>query len=317
MNRIRAFALGLLIAAATPVLAATFPYFGPVSGVLKGSASTYVTTAAVSSDVIAMWTGTCTASTTRYLATDGTCQVVAAGGTVANPTAVIGLTAVNGVATSAIRSDGAPALSQAISPVWSSPHTFAATMTTRDILPQSPTAYDLGANNNKYKNLYIDSVLEETGYPFLSFTGNTLQLGLTGWTGIDFCRTACTATFKGPALGVGATGGALGAGTGNFVGLYVNGVSASGVTSGTTFTASGCSISALTGGDTAGSFVSGTSGACAVTITLPTAAHGWVCAAQDLTTPTIFQQTSTSATTCDVTATTVSGDVVVFTARSY
>lgn len=329
MNRIRAFALGLLIAAAMPVLAATFPYFGPVSGVLKGSASTYVTTAAVSSDVIAMWTGTCTASTTRYLATDGTCQVVAAGGTVADPTATIGLTAVNGVATSAIRSDGAPALSQAIVPTWTGAHTFTATTTARNILPQGSATYDIGANSNTYNRLFVESVLEATGWPFLSFTGTTLELGHSGWSGIDFGNSfnasysyvfegaGGSATFKGGVVGDVATGGNKGAGTANFIGAYVNGVSSSGVTSGTTFTAAGCSVNTLVGGDTAGSFHANTSGACAVTITLPTAVHGWVCAAQDLTTPAIFQQTATSTTTCDVTATTVSGDTVVFTARSY
>lgn len=42
----------------------------------------------------------------------------------ANPTAQVGLTAVNGVATTGIRSDGAPALSQAIVPTWTGLHTF-------------------------------------------------------------------------------------------------------------------------------------------------------------------------------------------------
>jgi hypothetical protein len=42
----------------------------------------------------------------------------------ANPTASVGLTAVNGVATTFMRSDGAPALSQSISPTWSGTHTF-------------------------------------------------------------------------------------------------------------------------------------------------------------------------------------------------
>jgi hypothetical protein len=43
---------------------------------------------------------------------------------VANPTATIGLTTINGSATTAMRSDAAPALSQAISPTWSGSHTF-------------------------------------------------------------------------------------------------------------------------------------------------------------------------------------------------
>lgn len=44
--------------------------------------------------------------------------------TLANPTGTVGLSAVNGTATSAIRSDGAPALSQAIAPTWTGLHTF-------------------------------------------------------------------------------------------------------------------------------------------------------------------------------------------------
>lgn len=42
----------------------------------------------------------------------------------ANPSASVGLTAVNGAASTYIRSDGAPALSQAISPTWTGTHTF-------------------------------------------------------------------------------------------------------------------------------------------------------------------------------------------------
>lgn len=42
----------------------------------------------------------------------------------ANPTATIGLSAVNGVAATFLRSDGAPALSQAIVPTWTGAHTF-------------------------------------------------------------------------------------------------------------------------------------------------------------------------------------------------
>jgi hypothetical protein len=45
-------------------------------------------------------------------------------GSPANPTALIGLAAINGVATSFIRSDGAPALSQAIAPTWTAQHIF-------------------------------------------------------------------------------------------------------------------------------------------------------------------------------------------------
>lgn len=52
--------------------------FGPVTGVLKGDTSTYLTTPADSSDIIAMWTGTC--ADTTYLRGDGSCQVPPGGG---------------------------------------------------------------------------------------------------------------------------------------------------------------------------------------------------------------------------------------------
>lgn len=45
----------------------------------------------------------------------------------ANPTASTGLTAVNGSANTAMRSDGAPALDVAISPTWTGTHTYSVT----------------------------------------------------------------------------------------------------------------------------------------------------------------------------------------------
>lgn len=48
----------------------------------------------------------------------------------ANPTASVGLAAVNGSATTAMRSDGAPALSQAIVPTWTGAHTFSGNVVT-------------------------------------------------------------------------------------------------------------------------------------------------------------------------------------------
>lgn len=48
----------------------------------------------------------------------------------ANPTGAVGLAAVNGSAATAMRSDGAPALSQAIAPTWSAPHIHSYVFTT-------------------------------------------------------------------------------------------------------------------------------------------------------------------------------------------
>lgn len=55
------------------------------------------------------------------------------GGGAGNPSATVGLTAKNGVATAYMRADGAPALDQAIAPTWTGAHTFSQTMTTAAI----------------------------------------------------------------------------------------------------------------------------------------------------------------------------------------
>ncbi|MGA7409734.1 MAG: glycosyl hydrolase family 28-related protein [Bryobacteraceae bacterium] len=102
--------------------------------------------------------------------------------------------------------------------------------------------------------------------------------------------------------------------------LDVNYLSASGgmwaskyVSNGTTFTATGCSISGLTGGSTVGSYISGTTGTCTVTLTLPSATHGWSCWANDQTTPAdVIKQTYSGGTSARLSGTTVSGDVINF-----
>lgn len=60
----------------------------------------------------------------------------------ANPTGTIGLTAVNGIAATFLRSDGAPALSQAIVPTWTGQHTFTKNRTGAD-----EYAWQVNANN--------------------------------------------------------------------------------------------------------------------------------------------------------------------------
>ena len=67
---------------------------------------------------------------------------------------------------------------------------------------------------------------------------------------------------------------------------------------------------------------SGTTGACTVVITINgatglTAPNGWVCHAEDLTTPANLISQSACATTCTVTGTTVSGDTISFLAMGF
>ena len=61
---------------------------------------------------------------TNGASTNPSWAAVASGAAGANPSASVGLTAVNGTATTFLRSDGAPALSQAIVPTWTGLHTF-------------------------------------------------------------------------------------------------------------------------------------------------------------------------------------------------
>jgi hypothetical protein len=61
--------------------------------------------------------------TTNFLRADGTWNAPS-GASGANPTASVGLAAVNGAAATFLRSDGAPALDQAIAPTWTGAHIF-------------------------------------------------------------------------------------------------------------------------------------------------------------------------------------------------
>lgn len=97
---------------------------------------------------------------------------------------------------------------------------------------------------------------------------------------------------------------------------------------GTKFTISGCSAGTTVGQGTAGKFSSGTTGTCTVVITIngatgSTAPNGWNCGnvADTTTVPALFtglmHQTGDSTTTCTVSGTTVSGDVIKFVATPY
>lgn len=108
-------AKGLITAASTNAVIAP-------AGTLTGTtlASNVVTSSLTSVGTIAtgVWNGT-----TIAVANGGTGQTSLSALT-ANPTASLGLTAVNGSASTFMRSDAAPALDVSISPVWTGLHTF-------------------------------------------------------------------------------------------------------------------------------------------------------------------------------------------------
>lgn len=95
------------------------------------------------------------------------------GGTGANPTAVVGLTAVNGSATTFLRSDGAPPISQSITPTWTGVHTFTQGLTTVGVA---------GTGNSVYQ-LNIIGQSGSLGGGYLQITNNTTGLGRFGTGG--------------------------------------------------------------------------------------------------------------------------------------
>lgn len=82
---------------------------------------------------------------------------------------------------------------------------------------------------------------------------------------------------------------------------------------------SGCTAGTQTGGGTAGTYSSGTTGTCTVTLTFAlTAPTGWACTQNDLTTPADVQkQSASSTTTATITGTTVTADVINFACTAY
>lgn len=75
---------------------------------------------------ITNWTTTAIGASGRVWTSDGTdgSWQPASAGTAGNPSASVGLSAVNGAAETFMRSDGAPALDMSITPTWTGLHTF-------------------------------------------------------------------------------------------------------------------------------------------------------------------------------------------------
>lgn len=138
LGRITGLAIGALMGAALPVLAATFNLFSPATGILKGSASTYVTTAAASADVISLWSGSCDVS--HFLRGDGTC---ASAGTVSISSGT-GITATPNPIVGA----GSLAVDQTFTPTWTGLHTFDGLIVADPVIGEE-TLTVFGADSNR------------------------------------------------------------------------------------------------------------------------------------------------------------------------
>lgn len=94
------------------------------------------------------------------------------------------------------------------------------------------------------------------------------------------------------------------------------------ISGGTTFTANvtggSCVIGSLVGGRTAGRMTATTgSVGCNITITLPTAPNGWVCASNNVTLGAAMSQTAETTTSCTIGGTTSNNDIVNFMAIAF
>jgi hypothetical protein len=119
-------------------------------------------------------TTTGTFTTNNCVKTDANGNFVDAGGTCggsgsgANPSASLGLSAINGSASTFMRSDAAPALNQAIAPTWTGPHIFS-------LSNAAAVAIGPNGNTNPAFRVVTNVASAATG---LSITGNAAGSGV-------------------------------------------------------------------------------------------------------------------------------------------
>jgi len=150
-------ALGVVVATfATVAFAATFPYFSPATGILKGNANTYVTTAATSADITATFSGTC--NSTTFLRGDGSCAPETGTGTVTSVTQGTGITATP----NPITGTGTIAIDTAVVPRLGNANVFSAAQT-------------IGNNTPSWAWNELDAAVDEKRWRFIA-DGGVLQL---------------------------------------------------------------------------------------------------------------------------------------------
>lgn len=159
-----------------------------MSGIVKAT-SGVAGTAVAGTDYCAATTGSSVLKGSSGSTTAATVGTDYMGGG-ANPTATIGLTANNGSATTGMRSDASPALSQAITPTWTGAHTFANTVTT---FSASNAGLEIGAQGST-NTPFLDF---HSGATTVDYDARILASGGTGTAGQgSLTVTATSVTFS-------------------------------------------------------------------------------------------------------------------------
>lgn len=205
-----------------------------LTGVVKGN-GTAPFTAALAADTAATYVGATGCSGSAALLFNAQCAVIPAAASFANPTAAVGLTANNGSATTGMRSDASPALSQSISPTMTGAWTFNTSTGSQLNITTTTATWAEGWN-------LVDGQVSGHSYGDISGYCNGSAAGT--WSLFDLTTNAsriCVnaagdvtipAPSSGNALAVTAAASALGMtiqqGTGTASGLQVNGASGTG-----------------------------------------------------------------------------------------
>lgn len=132
--------------------------------------------------------------TTNFLRADGTFAAPASGASGASPTATIGLAVINGTATTFLRSDGAPPLSQAIVPTWTAAHIFSAASGVPVTINPAGTTTGLIVNGSTtaIASIIVSGLAGSAGADFnIRRAGSTANTVLAG-SAIDLSDTVAT-----------------------------------------------------------------------------------------------------------------------------
>lgn len=169
----------------------------------------------------------------------------ASGPSFANPTAKVGLTAVNGTATTAMRSDAAPSLDVTIAPTWTGSHTFSPSSSSGVPITLNGQSAQIGIFNGTAGNTYFDYKRAGT---LIGRVGSADSI-VAGGAATDFALSAPGGSLN------------LSAGSGSTSRMVING-STGAVTIANTFAINGGTPTSQLGGfgSPSGSVVSGQNG---------------------------------------------------------